>query len=107
MVRRRTIAVDDRTNVLIARDIAAEESRKPDGKLGEVLSNGKVWLLAFVYFAIVSGLYGVTFWMPTIIKELGVADPLKLGLIGAVPWAFGIDPASYTRYSPAGAKVKG
>ncbi|MFL6697587.1 MAG: MFS transporter [Vitreoscilla sp.] len=75
---------------LIARDIAAEESRKSDGGLALVLSDGKVWLLAFVYFAIVSGLYGVTFWLPTIIKELGVPDPLQVGLIGAVPWAFGI-----------------
>ena len=75
---------------LIARDIAAEESHKPDGSLGQVLSDGKVWLCAFVYFAIVSGLYGVTFWLPTIIKELGIPDPLQVGLIGAVPWAFGI-----------------
>jgi sugar phosphate permease len=75
---------------LIARDIAAEESRKADGSLASVLSQGKVWLSAFVYFAIVSGLYGITFWLPTIIKGLGVTDALHVGLIGAVPWAFGI-----------------
>ena len=75
---------------LIAREIAAEESVKADGGLGSVLSDGRVWLCAVIYFAIVSGLYGVTFWLPTIIKGLGVADPLKAGLIGAVPWAFGI-----------------
>ncbi len=75
---------------LIARDIAAEEATKVDGSLARVLADGKVWLLALVYFAIVSGLYGVTFWLPTIIKGLGVADPLQVGLIGAVPWAFGI-----------------
>jgi len=75
---------------LIARDIAAEEARKADGGLATVLSDRQVWLLAFVYFALVSGLYGVTFWMPTIIKELGVPDPLQVGLIAAVPWAFGI-----------------
>ncbi len=75
---------------MIARDIAAEESHKSDGSLGRVLSDGKVWLCAFIYFAIVSGLYGVTFWLPTIIKELGIPDPLTVGLVGAVPWAFGI-----------------
>ena len=75
---------------LVAGDIAAEESRKIDGSLARVLSDGRVWLSAFIYFAIVSGLYGVTFWLPTIIKGLGVADPLQVGLIGAVPWAFGI-----------------
>ena len=75
---------------LIARDIAAEESRKADGRLARVLADPQVWLAALVYFAIVSGLYGVTFWLPTIIKGLGVADPLQVGLVGAVPWAFGI-----------------
>ena len=75
---------------LIARDIAAEEATKADGNLASVLSQGKVWISAFVYFAIVSGLYGVTFWLPTIIKGLGVTDALHVGLIGAVPWGFGI-----------------
>ena len=64
---------------LIARDIAAEESRKSDGSLREVLSDAQVWLLALVYFAIVSGLYGVTFWLPTIIKETGREGPAAGG----------------------------
>lgn len=75
---------------LIARDIAAEESNKADGTLRSVLSEAKVWQLALVYFAIVSGLYGVTFWGPTIIKAMGVADLLQVGLIGAIPWGFGV-----------------
>ena len=75
---------------LVTNDIAAEEMRKSDGNLRRVLADPQVWLSALVYFAIVSGLYGVTFWLPTIIKELGIADPLQVGLVGAVPWAFGI-----------------
>ena len=75
---------------LIARDIGAEESRKADGNLAAVLADGKVWLLAFVYFAVVSGLYGVSFWLPTIIKAMGVSDPLQVGFVSAVPWIFGI-----------------
>jgi D-galactonate transporter len=75
---------------LIAREVAAEEAQKADEPILRVLGNPWVWLLAFVYFAIVSGLYGVTFWLPTIIKGLGVSDPLDVGLVSAVPWAFGI-----------------
>jgi len=75
---------------LIARDIQAEESHKADGALVSVLGNGKVWLLAFVYFAIVSGLYGVSFWLPTIIKAMGIVDPLRVGFVSTIPWAFGI-----------------
>ncbi len=75
---------------LVTSQIAAEESHKADGNLGRVLGDPQVWLAALVYFAIVSGLYGITFWLPTIIKELGIADPLQVGLVGAVPWVFGI-----------------
>ena len=75
---------------LIARDIAAEDAHKSEERLMSVLLNGKVWLLALVYFGIVSGLYGVSFWLPSIIKQMGVADPLDIGLISAIPWAFGV-----------------
>ena len=73
---------------LIAQLVAV--AHKTDGSLARVLGNGKVWLLAFVYFAVVSGLYGVSFWLPTIIKATGVADPLQVGFISAIPWAFGV-----------------
>ena len=75
---------------LIARDIAAEESTKSEGGIYTALFNPKVWLLALVYFCFVSGLYGISFWLPTIIKSLGVADPLDVGLLSAIPWSFGI-----------------
>jgi D-galactonate transporter len=75
---------------LIAREVAAEESLKSDERLSRVMANPWVWLLALVYFTIVSGLYGVSFWLPTIIKTAGVSDPLDVGLVSAIPWAFGV-----------------
>jgi len=32
-------------------------------------------------------LYGVSFWLPTIIKTTGVSDPLDIGLLTAIPYA--------------------
>ena len=75
---------------LIARDIAAEETTRAPGSAWAVFANPRVWLLALVYFCFVSGLYGVSFWLPTIIKALGVADPLDVGLLSAIPWSFGV-----------------
>jgi MFS family permease len=75
---------------LIAREIAAEDARKFDGPLAQVLSDPRVWVMSIVYFGIVSGLYGISFWLPTIIKAMGVADPLDVGLLSAVPWSFGV-----------------
>ena len=75
---------------LIERDIAAEESTKAEGGVFDALTNPKVWLLALVYFCFVSGLYGISFWLPTIIKSLGVADPLNVGFLSVIPWSFGV-----------------
>jgi len=95
--RARWLAEDERA--LIRREIAAEESRKADHALGQVLADPRMWLCALVYFGIVSGLYGVSFWLPTLIKGLGVKDPLDVGLVGAVPWAFGIAAMVATAWS--------
>lgn len=52
------------------------------------LLDGRVWALAFVYLTTAIALYGVNFWMPTIIQEFGVArtDFLRVGLISMIPW---------------------
>ena len=75
---------------LIGREVAAEDSGKTEPRIADVLVDGRVWLMALVYFGIVSGLYGVSFWLPSIIRDAGVRDPLDVGLVSAIPWAFGV-----------------
>ena len=82
--------LDAQERELILRDIAAESAHKADAPIAQVLSNPKMWLCSLVYFGIVSGLYGVSFWLPSIIKGMGIKDPLDVGLVGAIPWAFGV-----------------
>ena len=52
----------------------------------EVLKSGRVWLMSLIYFSFVMGLYGVSFWLPTIIKATGVTDALDIGLLSAIPF---------------------
>ncbi|MCP3721072.1 MFS transporter [Paraburkholderia sp. CNPSo 3281] len=40
----------------------------------------KVYLLSFVLYAMLCGSYGLTFWLPTVIRELGVSNLQKVGL---------------------------
>jgi D-galactonate transporter len=75
---------------LIARDIAAENTGKAEPRILTVLGNARVWLLALVYFAYTSGLYGISFWLPSIIKAIGVKSALDIGLLSAIPWSFGV-----------------
>ncbi len=42
--------------------------------------------MSLIYFSFVMGLYGVSFWLPTIIKATGVTDALTIGLLSAVPF---------------------
>lgn len=51
-------------------------------------TDARTWALAFVYLAGTVSLYGVNFWMPTIVQELGVAstDYLRVGLLTMIPW---------------------
>ncbi|MDR5856210.1 MFS transporter [Caballeronia sp. LZ062] len=53
------------------------------------LLNPKVLLVSTIYFFYTMGLYGVSFWLPTLIKSSGVSDPFNVGLLTSVPYAAG------------------
>ncbi|SAK70888.1 major facilitator transporter [Caballeronia hypogeia] len=71
---------------LLERNIASDNVEKEDMPLGKILSSPKVWLMSIIYFSFVMGLYGVSFWLPTIIKSMGVSDALHVGLLSAIPY---------------------
>ena len=72
---------------LLQRNIGAEDAGKEELPLGAVLSSGRVWLMSLIYLSFVMGLYGVSFWLPTIIKATGVKDAFEIGLLSAIPFA--------------------
>ena len=78
--------LSEEERALLAANIAAENSSKEEASVFTVLSSGRVWLMAMIYFSLVVGLYGVSFWLPTIIKAMGIADPLEVGLMSAIPY---------------------
>jgi len=71
---------------LLERNIAAENQHKEDPPVRQVLSSPRVWLMSAIYFSFVMGLYGVSFWLPTIIKQTGVKGALDVGLLTAIPY---------------------
>jgi sugar phosphate permease len=54
----------------------------------DALRSGRVWALALVYLSSTLSLYGINFWMPTLIQELGIAptDYVTVGLLSMIPW---------------------
>lgn len=52
----------------------------------QALFDGRVWLLAFVYFGIVACLYGFGLWLPLIIEDFSGLGELAIGFLGAIPF---------------------
>ena len=53
--------------------------------LREGFTNPRVWQLSAVYFFLIMGLYGVGFWLPTLIARTGVEGPLAIGALTVLP----------------------
>ncbi len=75
---------------LLIHNIAQEDLQKAPVSSGhgltEAFGNIRVWILGLVYFGLVMGLYGVGFWLPTLIKNMGVTDTLHIGFLTAIPY---------------------
>lgn len=70
--------------------IAAEKKDKTRHSLKDGLFEWKVWLFGIVYFCFVAGLYGLSFWLPQMIKSTGIKSALNIGLLTAIPNAVAI-----------------
>lgn len=71
---------------MIMRDLADEAKGKALHSIRDGLTDPRVWLLSFMYFFFTMGLYGVSFWLPSIIRASGVTDPFHIGLLTAIPF---------------------
>jgi len=71
---------------LLETNIANENIGKADHALSGVFGNPRVWLMAAIYFCCMMGLYGISFYLPTLIKAAGVKDALDVGLLTAIPY---------------------
>jgi ACS family tartrate transporter-like MFS transporter len=54
-------------------------------ELGQTLTRPRVLVLGVLYFCIVTGLYGIGFWMPQVIQTFGL-EPLQIGFLTAIPY---------------------
>ncbi|MER9235292.1 MFS transporter [Mesorhizobium sp. M0622] len=72
---------------VLEEEIEREERHKEKAhSVGGVFRDGRIWLMCLIYFCFVMGQYGLTFWMPTLVKATGVTGNLNIGLISAIPF---------------------
>ncbi|AQV96642.1 MFS transporter [Cupriavidus necator] len=72
---------------MIETNLAAESKGHALHSVRDGLTNPRILLLSLIYFFFTMGLYGVSFWLPTIVKASGVSNPLDIGLLSAIPYA--------------------
>ena len=75
---------------LLADNLIAEDKDKTEHKLADAFRSGKVWALCAIYFTLMIGLYGIAFWLPTIVKAFGIKGYLRVGLITAIPYGVAV-----------------
>ncbi|MBW0447066.1 MFS transporter [Paraburkholderia phenoliruptrix] len=82
--------LDESQKQLLEANLARDGNVNADHSLKAVVSNARVWHLAAIYFCCMMGLYGVSFYLPTLVKAAGVKDAFAVGLLTAVPYAVAI-----------------
>lgn len=75
---------------LLANNLLAEDQQKTEHKLMDAFTSGKVWVLCAIYFTLMIGLYGIAFWLPTIVKSFGIKGYFGVGLITAIPYGVAV-----------------
>jgi MFS family permease len=75
---------------LLTENLEAEDRHKIEHKLRDAFASGKVWVLCAIYFTLMIGLYGIAFWLPTIVKAFGIKGYLGVGLITAIPYGVAV-----------------
>jgi MFS transporter, ACS family, tartrate transporter len=69
-----------------AEQAEVRERHSGSGSLATALAHPTVWLLALVLFACQCGSYGMTLWIPQIVKNLSGLGNLAVSFISAIPY---------------------
>src|SRR5271165_2639379 len=81
--------LDEKERVRLKDALIEDEKNRPlevSDSFSRVLRNPSVWVLGAIYFCIQCGVYSINFWLPTIIKSSGIANPMTIGWLSAIPY---------------------
>ena len=63
-----------------------EQTPARASSLPEVLRSKPLWAAAGVWFALMSGAYGIIYWLPQVIKQLSGLNDFEVSVLSALPW---------------------
>jgi MFS family permease len=76
--------LNDDEKRLLKHETAPSQHRADSFKA--LLKSPRVYVLAFAYFSIIFPIYAISFWLPTLLREQGVSDTLRLGWYTSIPY---------------------
>jgi MFS family permease len=79
----RWLSADEKS--LVRSQLAAEAAGKAPLGLRALAANPALWLMILIYFLLNYAAYGLSFWLPTLIGDLGVTGDMRVGLLSALP----------------------
>lgn len=75
---------------VVTESLAADENASAGhGRLRDAFADKRVYILGLIFFTNFCGVYTFSFWLPTIIKSIGVTDVSRIGTLSLIPYAFG------------------
>jgi MFS family permease len=81
--------LSDEQKHALRQTLAGEEARKQISSWRGIFTNGQVWLLVAIYFAVMLAVNTLAFWMPALIHGSGIAHDSQVGLLSALPYLAG------------------
>jgi D-galactonate transporter len=96
--------LSDAQKALIRETLDRESAQNPHTThLREAMKDKRLWFCAAIFFCLVAGNATLAFWVPSIIRDIGVQNVLNIGLLSAIPFFAGtlamVCNASHSDYS--------
>ncbi|MCJ8054671.1 MFS transporter [Shinella curvata] len=77
----------DQEKEILERNVQAEDRGKiAHASISLLFKDIRVWMMGLVYFCLVMGQYGITLWLPSLVKGAGITGNLQIGLVTAIPY---------------------
>lgn len=74
---------------LLANDLEQVQASKQH-TFAAALKDWRIYLMALIYFCLICGLYTVSFWLPSILRDAGVKNIFEIGLYSMIPYSAAI-----------------
>ncbi|WP_168787958.1 MFS transporter [Paraburkholderia aromaticivorans] len=79
--------LSDEEKARLHANLERERSEQIGSSLKDAFTLPMVWVMCLVEFCIGLGIYGMGFWLPTLIRDSGIKNLLDIGLISAIPYS--------------------